>query len=95
VLIRVGTYGVVPALPNAVGTGLLREGRLDRGTGEWGITPSRNDKSYRDEAGRSRLPQVDDEVISRVVLLQGIGDTPVEVITHDLNMCGRAGRCRG
>lgn len=43
-----------------------------------------------DELGHRQLPGVDDEFISRAVLLQGIGDTLVKVITHDWKLCLRA-----
>lgn len=39
-----------------------------------------------EEPGHQRLPQVDDEIIDRALLLKGITDKPVRVITHDMNM---------
>lgn len=43
-----------------------------------------------EESGHQRLPQIDDEIIDRALLLKGITNKPVSVITHDMNMSLRA-----
>jgi PIN domain len=43
-----------------------------------------------EELGHHRLPQTDDEIISRATLLEGVTGKPVLIITHDNNMRIRA-----